>query len=37
MFAAIFTAIGIGLAFSYLVDLGEWLLMPWVWVGRRGR
>ena len=35
MFAAIFTAIGIGLAFSYLVDLGEWLLMPWVRVGRR--
>ena len=33
MFAAIFTAIGIGLAFSYLVDLGEWLLMPWVRVG----
>jgi NitT/TauT family transport system permease protein len=37
MFAAIFMAIGIGLAFSYLVDLGEWLLMPWVRVGRRGR
>ena len=35
MFAAIFVAIGIGLAFSYLVDLAEWLLMPWVRVQRR--
>ena len=37
MFAAIFMAIGIGLAFSYLVDLSEWLLMPWVRVRGRGR
>src|SRR5262249_46059150 len=35
MFAAIFVVIGIGLAFSYLVDLAEWLLMPWVRVQRR--
>jgi NitT/TauT family transport system permease protein len=35
MFAAIFAAIAIGLALSYLVDAGEFLLMPWERIRRR--
>jgi NitT/TauT family transport system permease protein len=35
MFAAIFVAIAIGLALSYLVDVGELLLLPWERIRRR--
>lgn len=35
MFAAIFVAVGIGLALNYAVDASESLLMPWARAGRQ--
>jgi len=34
MFAAIFVAVGVGLALNYAIDAGEFLLMPWMRAGR---